>query len=73
MTLTRVKKGHKNRRKEKEIETEEEEEGDERNNEPIQLESRTQEQQEIQRSLSPIWNVSPDVKETHQETTESLG
>ena len=23
--------------------------------------------------LEPIWNVSPDVRETHQETTESSG
>ena len=72
LTLTKVTKGSKNRGKEKEIEIEEEER-DERENEPVQWESPTQERQEMQRSLRPIWNVSPDVRETHQETTESSG
>ena len=51
----------------------EEVEVDERDNESIQWECPPQEQQEIQRSLSPIWNVSPNVRETHQETVESSG
>ena len=45
----------------------EEEEGDERENEPVQLESPAQELQERQGNLSPICNVSPDVREIHQE------
>ena len=65
MTLTGVMKGLKNRGKAKEMEIEEED-GDEKDNEPVQWESPPQEQQEIQKSLSPIWNVSPDVRETHQ-------
>ena len=70
LTLTGVTKGPKNRGKEKEMEIEEEE-VDEIDNKPVQCESPPQEQQEIQRSLGPIWNVSPDVRETHQETVES--
>ena len=77
LTLTGVTKGPKNRGKEKEIEIEteeeEEEERDERENELVQWESPTQEQPERQRSLSLIWNVSPYVRETHQETAESSG
>ena len=53
LTLTGVMKGPKNRGKEKKMEIEEEE-GDEKDNEPVQWESPPQEQQEIQRSLSPI-------------------
>ena len=63
-------KGPKNKRKEKDIEIEEEG-GNERCNEPVQWESPPQEKQEIQRSLSPVWNVSPDMREVHQEQAES--
>ena len=35
--------------------------------------SHPQEQQEIQRSLSLIWNVSPNIRKTHHEIAESLG
>ena len=72
LTLIGVTKGSKNIGKEKEMETKEEEEN-ERENEPVQWESPAQEQQEMQRSLSPIWNVSPYVRETHQEPAKSLG
>ena len=65
-------KGPKNRGKEKEIEVEEER-GKERYNEPAQWESPPQRQQEFKGSQSPIWNVSPDIREIHQEQVESLG
>ena len=55
-----------------EVETKEEE-GDDRENEQVHLQSSAQVQQERQGNLSPIWNVSPDVREIHQELTESLG
>ena len=64
LTITRVTRGPKNRGKEKEMEIEEGE-GDERCNEAVHWESHPQEQQEIQGGLSPIWNVSPDIRETH--------
>ena len=70
LTLTGVTKGPKNRGKEKEIEIEEEE-GDEREIELAQLESPDREQQERQGNLSCIWNATPDVREIHQEPTES--
>ena len=69
LTLTGVMKGPKNRGKDKERETKEEK-GNERDNEPTHWESLPQEQQEIQGSLSPIWNVSPD-REVHHEQAES--
>ena len=72
LTLTGVTKGPKNRGKEKEIEIEEEW-WNERCNEPVQWESPPQEQQEIQRSVSPIWNVYPNIRKVHQEQTESSG
>ena len=62
LTLTGVMKGPKNKEKNKERETEEEM-GNERDNEPAHWESPPQDQQEIQISLSPIWNVSPDIRE----------
>ena len=71
LTLTGITKGPKNKGKEKEVETEEEE-GDDRGNEQAHLESPIQERQERQRSLSPIWNLSPDVRDIHQELAESL-
>ena len=70
LTLTGITKGPKNKGKEKEVETEEEV-GDDRGNEQAHLESSVQERQERQRSLSPIWNLSPDVREIHQEPVES--
>ena len=72
LTLMGITKGPKNRSRETEIETEEEE-WDNRENKKVLLESIAQEQQEMQRNLSPIWNVSLDVRETHQETAESSG
>ena len=70
LTLTGVTKGPKNKGKEKEIEVEEER-GKERYNEPNQWESPPQRQQEFQASQSPIWNVSPNIREIHQEQDES--
>ena len=70
LTLTGITKGLKNRSRETDIETEEKER-DNRENEQVQFESPAQEQQEIQRNLSPIWNVSPNVREAHQEPTKS--
>ena len=70
--MTGITKGPNNKGKEKEIETEEEE-GDDKGNEQVHLESLIQERQERQRSLSPIWNVSLDVKEIHHEPVESSG
>ena len=67
LTLTGVTKGTKNRGKEKKTETEEEER-DGRENELVQLESPAQ---EWQGNLSPIRNVSLDVREIHQEAAES--
>ena len=67
-----ITKGPKNISRETEIETEEEE-WDNRENKKVMSESIAQEHQEMQRNLSPIWNVSLDVRETHQETAESLG
>ena len=64
LTLTEVTKGPKNRGKEKEIEVEEER-GNERCNEPAHWESPPQRHQEFQGSQSPIWNVSPDLREIH--------
>ena len=58
--------------KEKEVETEEEV-GDDRGNEQAHLESPVQERHGRQRSLNPIWNVSPNVREIHQGPTESSG
>ena len=69
-TFIGVIKGPKNRGKEKEIEMEEER-GKERCNEPVQWESPPQKQQEFQGSLSPNWNVSPNLREIHQEQAES--
>ena len=70
LTLIGITKGLKNRVKEIEVETEEQE-GDDRENEQVQLGSPTQEQQKRQGNLSPIWNVSLDVREIHQEPAES--
>ena len=66
LTMTGITKGLKNKSKEKEVETKEEEE-DNRGNEQAHLESPVQERQERQRSLSPIWNLSSEVREIHQE------
>ena len=63
MTLIGITKGPKNRGKEIEVEIKEEE--DDRKEEQEQLESSAQEQQEKQGNLSPIWNVSPEVREIH--------
>ena len=49
----------------------EEEGGNERCNESIQWESPQQEQQEIQRSLIPVWNVSPDIRQVYHKQAES--
>ena len=46
----------------------EEEEGDDRGNEQANFKSSAQERK---RSLSPICNLSPNVREIHQETAES--
>ena len=51
----------------------EEEEGDDRGNEQANYESSIQERQERQRRLSPVCNLSPDVREIHQEPGESSG
>ena len=67
LTLIGITKGPKNKGKEIEVETEEEE-GDDRQNEQVQLESPTQEQQERQENLNPILNVSPNIREIHQES-----
>ena len=72
LTLTGITKGPKNKGKEKEVETEEEV-GDDRGNEQAHLESLVIERQERQRSLSPIWNVPPDVRKIHEEPVESSG
>ena len=63
-------KVHNNRGKEKEIEMKEER-GNERCNELVQWESPPQKQQEFQGGLSPIWNVSPDLREIHHEQAKS--
>ena len=70
LTLTGITKGPKNKVKEKEVEVEKEE-GDNREIEQVKFESPAQEYQKRQRSLSPILIVSPEVRETHQEPTES--
>ena len=62
LTLIGITKGPKNKDKEKEIEIVEEK-GDDRGNEQAHLESPVQERQERQKSLSPIWNLSPHVRE----------
>ena len=70
LTLIGVMKSPKNKGNEKEMEVEEKK-GKERYNEPAQWESPPQRQQEFQRRQSPIWNVSPDIREIHQEQAES--
>ena len=62
LTLTGIAKGPKNKGDEKEVEIEEEKR-DERGNKKANFESSVQERQ---RSLSPICNLSPYVKEIHQ-------
>ena len=64
LTLIGITKEPKNRGKEIEVEIKEEEE-DDRKEEQVQLESPAQEQQEKQGNLSPIWNVSSEVREIH--------
>ena len=65
-----ITKGPNKKGKEKEVETEEEKE-DNRGNEQAHLESPIQKRQGRQRSLSPIWNLSLDVREIHQGPAES--
>ena len=69
LTFIRITKGPKNKGKEKEVEIEEEER-DDRGNEQANFESSVQERQ---RSLSPICNLSLDVREIHQEPADNLG
>ena len=66
LTLTGVTKGPKNRGKGKEKEVEEEKEY-EGYTEPEQCESPAPMQQETQRSQSPFWNASSDLRQNHQE------
>ena len=68
--MTGITKGPRNRGKDKEIEVEKEE-GDDREIKKVQFESLTQEHQERQRSLGPIFIISPEVREIHQEPAES--
>ena len=70
LTLNGETKAPKNRGKEEEVETKEEER-DDKVNELVQLESPVQERPRRQRNLSPIWNVSPDIREIHHKPTES--
>ena len=70
LTLTGITKGPKDKGKEKEVETEEEVR-DNKGNEQTNLEIPVQERQEMQRRLSPILNLFPDVIEIHQELVES--
>ena len=72
LTLTGITKGLKNEGKETKVETKEEE-GDDRGSEQARFESPIQERQERQKSLSPIYNLYPEVKETHQEPVENSG
>ena len=70
LTLTGITKGPTNIDKEKNVETKEDG-GNDKGNEQAHLESPFQERQERQRSLSPIWNLSTDVSEIHQDLAES--
>ena len=70
LTLTGITKWPNNKGKDKEVEAEKEE-GDNRDIEQVQFESLAQEYQERQRSLSPIMIVSLELREIHQEPTES--
>ena len=72
LTLTRVTKGPQIRGKEKEIEMEKEREN-ERCNELVQWESPPHKQQGFQGNLSPNRNVSPNLREIHQEQAEISG
>ena len=72
LTLIGIIKGPKNRGKAKEAKAEREE-GDNIEIDQIEFERAAQEHQQRQRSLSPILTVSPDLRQIHQDPTESSG
>ena len=70
LTLTGIIKGPKNKGKAK-IAEPGREKGDNIEINQIQFENATQEHQQRQKSLSPILTLSPDLRQTHQEPSES--
>ena len=72
LTLTGITKPPVDRGKKK-LKEIEEEERDGRENEKANVVSSMKKRENKKRSLSPIWNPSPNVKECHQGRTESSG
>ena len=71
LTLIGITKERKNKDREREVEVAREKEENVETNQ-MQLESEAPEQQQRQRSVRPILNVSPYVRQDHQEQARSL-